>query len=71
MSQLKARKHDLSKQNGAANGSLLSKQTTSPDEQRITLSWHEIPEWQRDNEYIRTGYRRYDWLPGEDVAAIG
>ncbi|KAH7922778.1 HlyIII-domain-containing protein [Leucogyrophana mollusca] len=23
-----------------------------------TLAWHQIPEWQRDNEYIITGYRR-------------
>ncbi|PIL23492.1 hypothetical protein GSI_14803 [Ganoderma sinense ZZ0214-1] len=23
-----------------------------------TLTWLEIPEWQRDNEYILTGYRR-------------
>ncbi len=26
---------------------------------KITLEWLEIPEWQRDNEYILTGYRRY------------
>ncbi|TBU44749.1 HlyIII-domain-containing protein [Dichomitus squalens] len=25
---------------------------------RKTLTWLEIPEWQRDNEYILTGYRR-------------
>lgn len=24
----------------------------------LTLSWHEIPPWQQDNEYIITGYRR-------------
>ena len=23
-----------------------------------TLTWLEIPEWQRDNEFILTGYRR-------------
>ena len=23
-----------------------------------TLTWREIPEWQRDNEYILSGYRR-------------
>ncbi|KAG9313415.1 hypothetical protein JVU11DRAFT_5734 [Chiua virens] len=23
----------------------------------FTLSWNEIPEWQRDNEYILSGYR--------------
>ncbi|KAF9494994.1 HlyIII-domain-containing protein [Pleurotus eryngii] len=25
---------------------------------KLTLEWLEIPEWQRDNEYILTGYRR-------------
>ena len=24
-----------------------------------TLSWHEIPAWQKDNEYVLTGYRRW------------
>lgn len=24
----------------------------------LTLTWHEIPAWQKDNEYILTGYRR-------------
>lgn len=24
----------------------------------LTLSWDQIPPWQQDNEYIRTGYRR-------------
>ncbi|EKM58051.1 uncharacterized protein PHACADRAFT_89788 [Phanerochaete carnosa HHB-10118-sp] len=24
----------------------------------VTLTWHEIPAWQKDNEYILTGYRR-------------
>lgn len=24
-----------------------------------TISWDELEEWQKDNEYIRTGYRRY------------
>jgi hypothetical protein len=24
----------------------------------LTLSWHEIQEWQQDNEYIHSGYRR-------------
>ena len=23
-----------------------------------TVTWHEIPSWQQDNEYILTGYRR-------------
>lgn len=23
-----------------------------------TIGWHEIPHWQRDNEFILTGYRR-------------
>jgi hypothetical protein len=23
-----------------------------------TLAWHELEEWQRDNEYITAGYRR-------------
>ncbi|EGN92896.1 hypothetical protein SERLA73DRAFT_65012 [Serpula lacrymans var. lacrymans S7.3] len=26
--------------------------------QSVTLAWNEIPYWQRDNEYILTGYRR-------------
>ena len=25
----------------------------------LTLTWNEIPAWQKDNEYILTGYRRY------------
>lgn len=25
-----------------------------------TLTWAQIEHWQRDNEYIRAGYRRYD-----------
>ena len=25
---------------------------------RKTLTWLEIPEWQKDNEYILSGYRR-------------
>ena len=24
----------------------------------LTLSWHQLEEWQKDNEYILTGYRR-------------
>lgn len=30
---------------------------------RLTLTWLEIPAWQRDNEFILTGYRRiqYSW----------
>jgi hypothetical protein len=28
-----------------------------------TVSWHELNDWQRDNEYILTGYRRYIVLP--------
>ena len=28
----------------------------------LTLTWHEIPAWQKDNEYILTGYRR--WVGG-------
>jgi hypothetical protein len=24
----------------------------------LTLSWHEIPEWQQENKYILSGYRR-------------
>lgn len=28
-----------------------------------TVSWHELNDWQRDNEYILTGYRRYVVLP--------
>lgn len=54
MSELKARKRNLSNQNGPGHHIL----QTGPDKQRMTLSWHEIPEWQRDNEYILMGYRR-------------
>ncbi|OJT07491.1 hypothetical protein TRAPUB_1676 [Trametes pubescens] len=31
--------------------------------QSKTLTWLELPEWQRDNEYILTGYRRYVSTP--------
>jgi adiponectin receptor len=54
MSELKARKRNLSNYNEPGHHIL----QTGPEEQRMTLSWHEIPEWQRDNEYILTGYRR-------------
>ncbi len=30
-------------------------QTRSPN---LTLTWQEIPSWQKDNEFILTGYRR-------------
>lgn len=30
---------------------------------RRTFDWNEIPAWQRDNEYILTGYRGYEVLP--------
>lgn len=26
--------------------------------QSFTVTWHEIEEWQKDNEYIHAGYRR-------------
>jgi hypothetical protein len=29
---------------------------------KLTLSWHEIPDWMKDNEYIITGYRRWTTL---------
>ncbi|KAG2139461.1 hemolysin-III related-domain-containing protein [Suillus cothurnatus] len=54
MSELSARKRNLSNQNGPGYHIL----QTGPDKKRMTLSWHEIPEWQRDNEYILMGYRR-------------
>lgn len=31
----------------------------------VTLTWHEIPAWQKDNEYILTGYRRWVTLAHE------
>ncbi|OJA17662.1 hypothetical protein AZE42_03012, partial [Rhizopogon vesiculosus] len=68
MSQLMTRKLNLSKQNGAASGHPLLQ--TSPNKERTTLSWHEIPEWQRDNEYIRTGYRRVQNCWSGCVASI-
>lgn len=46
---------------------LLAKDTThtsTPGKaQSKTLTWLELPEWQRDNEYILTGYRRYVFAP--------
>jgi len=33
--------------------------TTTPVEQRRTLSWDELEDWQKDNEFITHGYRRY------------
>jgi adiponectin receptor len=41
--------------------SLSQNKEVVPDKRRalpLTLSWYEIAEWQRDNEYIMTGYRR-------------
>ena len=38
---------------------LLDPNRTKQSRQRKTLTWQEIPAWQRDNEYILTGYRRY------------
>ena len=39
--------------------------STTPDPAALTLTWDEIPPWQQDNEYIRTGYRRsVMFLPG-------
>jgi hypothetical protein len=26
-------------------------------EQKLTVLWHEVEEWQRDNHYIESGYR--------------
>ncbi|KZT03812.1 HlyIII-domain-containing protein [Laetiporus sulphureus 93-53] len=36
---------------------------TTISHDRLTLTWLEIPAWQRDNDYILTGYRRaqYSW----------
>lgn len=30
-----------------------------PTDKGHTLTWDEIPDWRRDNEYITGGYRRY------------
>ncbi|KAI0942181.1 hypothetical protein AcV7_002686 [Taiwanofungus camphoratus] len=40
-----------------------SPKPSQPSIGRLTLTWLEIQEWQRDNEYILTGYRRaqYSW----------
>ncbi|KAH7886942.1 hemolysin-III related-domain-containing protein [Phlebopus sp. FC_14] len=44
----------------------------SPTKASVTLSWNEIPEWQRDNEYILRGYRQVQngW-PGCIVSVFG
>lgn len=35
-----------------------------------TIAWLELAEWQRDNEYIVSGYRRYEWLPSRLVNSL-
>ncbi|KAF9234270.1 HlyIII-domain-containing protein [Melanogaster broomeanus] len=42
-------------QNGNTDGNIQPKYTANKS---LTLSWDEIPAWQRDNEYILGGYRR-------------
>ena len=37
---------------------LLDPDRSTRSRKRKTLAWQEIPGWQRDNEYILTGYRR-------------
>ncbi|PNP81303.1 hypothetical protein FNYG_05335 [Fusarium nygamai] len=46
------------------NGAKLSIANPSPTTR--TVSWHDIPEWRRDNKYILTGYRplEADYLQG-------
>ncbi|KAI9569958.1 hemolysin-III related-domain-containing protein [Boletus coccyginus] len=35
----------------------IERPNVKPKQNSLTLSWNEIPEWQRDNEYILSGYR--------------
>lgn len=42
-----------------ASGSTATVTDVAAELHKLTLEWLEIPEWQRDNEYILTGYRRY------------
>lgn len=39
------------------NTSTMKPPATRPSAEARTVTWHEIPEWQRDNEYILSGYR--------------
>ncbi|KAH9899349.1 HlyIII-domain-containing protein [Cubamyces lactineus] len=52
---------DVKDANGAPSLSVktVSEAHAEPDKlSRKTLTWLEIPDWQKDNEYILTGYRR-------------
>jgi hypothetical protein len=31
----------------------------NPDPNALLWTWNELPPWRQDNEYIRTGYRKY------------
>ncbi|KAI1178590.1 hemolysin-III protein [Nemania sp. FL0916] len=42
---------------GASTSPILASKTRPTNEAR-TVTWHEISEWQRDNKYIFSGYRR-------------
>ncbi|KAF9467870.1 hemolysin-III related-domain-containing protein [Collybia nuda] len=48
--------HLIRKRNLLAISSISRKKTDKPPKK--TLTWLEIPHWQRDNEFIVTGYRR-------------
>jgi hypothetical protein len=37
---------------------LEGKEKVSEIAHSLTLSWHELQDWQRDNEFIHRGYRR-------------
>jgi adiponectin receptor len=46
-------------------------QTEKKIEKRLTLLWHEIQEWQRDNHYITSGYRPQSNSYATSLASLG
>lgn len=48
---------NLRQRHAQVPGLEVSSTLESPPKSR-TLTWKEIPDWQRDNDYILTGYRQ-------------
>lgn len=44
--------------NGISAGGLVGAVQDLSERVSHTLMWHELEEWQKDNEYITAGYRR-------------
>lgn len=52
--------HSLRHRNGPkSTPALFNKEKRGQAPQSYTLTWNELEEWQKDNEYIVSGYRRY------------